>query len=108
MPIPVDQQMANILTDMGHAVLLCMHRARAVTTKLVFPGILYSRVNKLCKHSHTVLLLVLISSQKKKKKIIFIFFLFFVVVHTSLLLVTCVALLFLIYCTVTGTGFIYV
>lgn len=62
MPIPVDQQMANILTDMGHAVLLCMHRARAVTTKLVFPGILYSRVNKLCKHSHTVLLLVLISS----------------------------------------------
>lgn len=107
MPIPVDQQMANILTDMGHAVLLCMHRARAVTTKLVFPGILYSRVNKLCKHSHTVLLLVLISSQKKKK-IIFIFFLFFVVVHTSLLLVTCVALLFLIYCTVTGTGFIYV
>lgn len=107
MPIPVDQQMANILTDMGHAVLLCMHRARAVTTKLVFPGILYSRVNKLCKHSHTVLLLVLISSQKKKKKIIIIIF-FFVVVHTSLLLVTCVALLFLIYCTVTGTGFIYV
>lgn len=107
MPIPVDQQMANILTDMGHAVLLCMHRARAVTTKLVFPGILYSRVNKLCKHSHTVLLLVLISSQKKKKDY-FHFFFFFVVVHTSLLLVTCVALLFLIYCTVTGTGFIYV
>lgn len=72
MPIAVDQQMANILTDMGHAVLLCMHRA--VTTKLVFPGILYSRVNKLCKHSHTVLLLVLISSQKKK--IIFNFFIF--------------------------------
>lgn len=108
MPIPVDQQMANILTDMGHAVLLCMHRARAVTTKLVFPGILYSRVNKLCKHSHTVLLLVLISSQKKKKRLFSFFFLFFVVVHTSLLLVTCVALLFLIYCTVTGTGFIYV
>lgn len=106
MPIPVDQQMANILTDMGHAVLLCMHRARAVTTKLVFPGILYSRVNKLCKHSHTVLLLVLISSQKKKKRLLLFFF--FVVVHTSLLLVTCVALLFLIYCTVTGTGFIYV
>lgn len=108
MPIPVDQQMANILTDMGHAVLLCMHRARAVTTKLVFPGILYSRVNKLCKHSHTVLLLVLISSQKKKKRLFSFFFLFFVVVHTSLLLVTCVALLFLMYCTVTGTGFIYV
>lgn len=107
MPIPVDQQMANILTDMGHAVLLCMHRARAVTTKLVFPGILYSRVNKLCKHSHTVLLLVLIFSQKKKRRL-FSFFFFFVVVHTSLLLVTCVALLFLIYCTVTGTGFIYV
>lgn len=107
MPIPVDQQMANILTDMGHAVLLCMHRARAVTTKLVFPGILYSRVNKLCKHSHTVLLLVLIFSQKKKEDY-FHFFFFFVVVHTSLLLVTCVALLFLIYCTVTGTGFIYV
>lgn len=106
MPIPVDQQMANILTDMGHAVLLCMHRARAVTTKLVFPGILYSRVNKLCKHSHTVLLLVLIFSQKKRR--LFSFFFFFVVVHTSLLLVTCVALLFLIYCTVTGTGFIYV
>lgn len=105
MPIPVDQQMANILTDMGHAVLLCMHRARAVTTKLVFPGILYSRVNKLCKHSHAVLLLVLISSQKKR---LFSIFLFFVVVHTSLLLDTCVALLFLIYCTVTGTGFIYV
>lgn len=106
MPIPVDQQMANILTDMGHVVLLCMHRARAVTTKLVFPGILYSRVNKLCKHSHTVLLLVLISSQKKKKD--YYYYFFFVVVHTSLLLVTCVALLFLIYCTVTGTGFIYV
>lgn len=106
MPIPVDQQMANILTDMGHAVLLCMHRARAVTTKLVFPGILYSRVNKLCKHSHTVLPLVLISSPKKKKN--YFHFFFFVVVHTSLLLVTCVALLFLIYCTVTGTGFIYV
>lgn len=99
--------MANILTDMGHAVLLCMHRARAVTTKLVFPGILYSRVNKLCKHSHTVLLLVLIFSQKKEEDY-FHFFFFFVVVHTSLLLVTCVALLFLIYCTVTGTGFIYV
>lgn len=108
MPIPVDQQMANILTDMGHAVLLCMHRARAVTTKLVFPGILYSRVNKLCKHCHTVRLLVLISSQKKKRFFSIFFFFFFVVVHTSLLLVTCVALLFLIYCTVTGTGFIYV
>lgn len=77
MPIPVDQQMANILTDMGHAVLLCMHRARAVTTKLVFPGILYSRVNNLCKHSHTVLLLVLISSQKKKKRLFSFFFIFF-------------------------------
>lgn len=72
MPIAVDQQMANILTDMGHAVLLCMHRA--VTTKLVFPGILYSRVNKLCKHSHTVLLLVLISSQKKRLFSIFFIF----------------------------------
>lgn len=48
------------------------------------------------------------SNFQSKKKDYFQFFLFFVVVHTSLLLDTCVALLFLIYCTVTGTGFIYV